>query len=235
MKKMLIVLSLLILSFQAVLTQDYNGITDYDEEVMSGATLSNEDIMCGGGHYKESQACGYYKVYIVCPLTLTPIGPTDIDLGYINPDGSRSLYNETMSWEVQGANGWYFEATCANDVHSNETDYVYFVNPYWTYQRRNGTLETLVLSQQSAAHCEYSHHASQLRLGGLLPGMQNTYCHFDKCSGFGTFTFHPNQVVATELAPVGRYTWDVFVSVDYLTWVTPVNRDGSEYSISNNP
>jgi hypothetical protein len=54
---------------------------------------------------------GEYKIFVICELTVVNTCG-NIYLGWLNPDGSRVLGEEfAMTFEVQGGNGWKFQAS----------------------------------------------------------------------------------------------------------------------------
>ena len=221
MKKIFAILFVAVLAFSTTLATDVSP-ENYGATFLNTSGAGQDDASFNDLSYDEAE--GQYCIYVICPLELYPVNRQFIDLGYINPDGSRGLANEEMTWRVEGGNGWYFEANVSNDQFANESNQVYFVNPYWTYQMTGGAVESLGNNPG---------HVAQLQLSGKVGenGCENCETpHESNCTGGGEFTFYPNQVVATEIAIEGNYTWDLEVNVDYLTWVVPVMPDGSAYT-----
>lgn len=190
---------------------------------LSGSNTLGTDPLC----YDDIEVSACYDVTIICPLTIEPLTPAEIDLGYLNPDGAKMIHDKSMKWLVNGGWGWYFEAHCSNDIFSNESPHVYFVGSKWYYQASESSSYELLNAVPTSGEYDQTVHATSLRLSsdGLYPG---------SCNGYGRFVFNPNMVVADELALQGKYTWDVFLSVDYLTWDTPINMDGSPIANTNN-
>ena len=240
MKKLFAILVAVMFAFSATYAVDplSNPVSpvDYSGTYLSESGAGTQDAVEGVDDLSYDESEGQYCIYVICPLELTPTTTNNKNLGYINPDGSRGLSNEYMTWTVNGGDGWFFEAWLKNDQFAHngdgQTDYVYFVNPYWGYQMDGGT--EVFYSDGDEGDYDMEYHIEQLQLSGVVT-CDNCGTSAADCAGLGTFKFYPNQVVATELAEEDTYYWDVFIGVDYLTWTVPLDPNGDPYTQPTGP
>lgn len=219
MKKLIAILLVAFLAVSSSYAVDYASMTAHG----AGGQGTND--------LSYDETTGLYTINVTCEMTIcTENG--DIDLGYINPDGSRYITSaEDMVFQVTGANGWFFEAWVGADQFSNESNEVYFVGQNWSFEDLSGNTNGTANNNMSGLLGTYGTTGSTIWKHAV--GMQLSNCQDctpgANCNGVAVIKFHPNRVVATEYAAQGAYTWDVYASADYMSWLTPVNPDGSAY------
>ena len=236
MKKVFIILVAVLFAYttsfaEDAIPEDENSQVSYGAEDLDHQGAGTQDGTSGIDDLSYDDATGSISMYVICELDITPENDV-LNIGYMNPDGSRSLNGEYLQWQVKGGNGWYFEAWLKNDQFARnssgqKTNYVYFVNPTWKFRKGNNGGFTTLSGTTTSGEFDQEMHVTQLQLSGTVGSTNNNP---NPCNGKATFRFKPNKVVATELAVDDLYTWNVWLAVDYLTWTAPVDPDGSAYT-----